>query len=260
MRPPRRPTSSALLAAAAVATATGCVARSDRPLPVAYGGVAMDCEGGAQPPSLAGWLAAADVVVIGTVAELQKAPLPARRACSAVDDPLVEDVAECADGFIECGVTVRLVDIEVLRGETSSPVDVRFGREVAGGWQPMLVCTDDELAWLPDTADRRLEPGQRIGGALYFDDRWQLLSPKEGVLFQVLADDSIRPQEFANEDCIQPVPAGLADASLTELRAIAADVEAADVPDDELQRLRFTQPDDLSRLTYLGGMCFERCE
>ncbi len=184
--------------------------------------------------------------------------LPAASACGDMSE-VIENVAAC-DGFFECALSVRLDDVEVLRGDAPATATMRFGRGITTLWSPFPDLCNEPAGWIPAADERRVEPGQRIGAALYVDPDFGLLSPKEGVLFQLDADDVVVPQEFLNADCIAPVPAGLAGLTIADLRARAADVRPSEETDAEVAALRPWQPAAQSRLPYVGAMCFERCE
>jgi hypothetical protein len=184
---------------------------------------------------------------------------PAEVMRTGADPPIVSE-SECT-GFIEGGAAITLFDVETLYGSDLGPeMTVTLGTMIVQEYYPILrVGSNREMQWVPSGQERKIEPGQRIGGAMFVDPYWGFMGPqKYGVFFKIDGQGNVRFQEYDNEHCYAPVPTGVDGIPLDDLRNI---LSSLDLSDPDVQReieSRKRWPDDpLSCLGWLWGTnCF----
>lgn len=119
--------------------------------------------------SVAEWVAAADAIVIGTVAEVLL-PDKAYVNISGYDGPKVIPVEQCREEHREmlAGFRVRLTDVVSITGDVPTTIEVPFGQRDRGALEmdarPFV--RDQEIVWSDES--KSIRPGMRIGGALYW--------------------------------------------------------------------------------------------
>lgn len=205
------------------------------------------------------WAGAADSVLIGTVLRLCPHMEPAVVTRTGADPPYVSE-SECT-GAVEGGAEITLVDVETLYGsDLGDEVTVTIGAEVIHEYFPiLLVISGHKMQWMPPGEPARIEPGQRIGGAMFVDPDWAFVGPqKHGLFFQEDAAGNVRFQDYANEHCYAPVPQGVDGIPLEELRGILASMDLSDPDLQQAIELRKQWHGDLlGRLDqYWGAKCF----
>jgi len=237
----------------------GPIGFSDAPLPIAFTNMSVDCIDPPVPLSVEVWAGAADSVLVGTVLRICPHMEPAVVARTGADPPYVSE-SECS-GFIEGGCQITLIDVETLYGSDLGPeVTVTLGTGIVQEYHPALwVGSSHEMQWVPSGQDRKIEPGQRIGGAMSVDPYWEFIGPQKlGVFFRIDGQGIVRFQEYDNEHCIAPVPTGVDGVSLGDLRNILSNLDLSD-PDvqQEIESRKQWGDEPLYRLDwYWGTTCF----
>jgi len=237
----------------------GPAAFSDTPLPEAFASGFVDCTDAPEPPTVEVWAGAADSVLIGTVMRICPCMEPAAVMINDADPPYVSE-SECT-GLIEGGVEITLIDVETLYGkDLGSEVTVTLGAELVQEYSPtLMVFSDRPMMWPPGDKSRIIEPGQRIGGAMYIDPDWGFIGPqKNGVFFQEDGEGNARFQEYENKQCYAPVPVGIDGIPLEELRDVLSSLDLSDPAVQQAIEIRKTWYNDkLGRLSqYWGAKCF----
>jgi hypothetical protein len=232
---------------------------TDSPLPKALASLFVDCMETPEPPQVEVWAGAADSVLIGTVFQVCPHMEPAVVTRSDADPPYVSE-SECT-GFIEGGAEITLVDVETLYGDNlGSEVTLTLGTELVQEYFPvLLVVSGKKMQWFPLGEVGKIEPGQRIGGAMFVDPDWGFIGPqKHGVFFQEDGEGNVRFQDYGNEHCYAPVPVGIDGIPLEDLRNILSSIDLSD-PDVQqaIESRKTWYNDPLGRLSqYWGTKCF----
>ena len=232
---------------------------SDAQLPIAHTNMQVDCVDQPVPPSVEVWAGAADSVLVGTVLRICPVMEPAVVTRTGADPPYVSE-SDCT-GFIEGGAEITLVDVETLYGsDLGSEVTVTLGTEVVETYFPILmVASERKMQWFPPGQDREIEPGHRIGGAMFIDPYWGFIGPqKQGVFFKIDGQGNVRFQEYGNQQCFAPVPTGVDGIPLDDLRSILSSLDLSD-PDvqQEIESRKQWFDEPLGRLEwYWGTKCF----
>ncbi len=233
---------------------------SDAPLPIAYHNHITDCQPH-EPPSWELWAGRANAVVVGTVVRVE--PLLAPAKVMVADCGCIETAQECT-GLLEIGLRVGLERVTTLFGApVGDALELTFGNTVAGDQCPSpTIDQDGALVWRDVLCEgNRIEPGQRIGGAMFQDpDAGQFWGPQlAGILFQVDAGGIVHEQDYRNRDCYAPFPIGLDGMPLTALRDLLPRLDLSD-PDlqEELANWATWGGTPCQHISgYWGAQCFE---